>query len=134
MWLREELDRLRQWWLGLMFGAVMGEPPTERGRKAAKRFEIGPSEREPVGAVVAVVVPGALEERMTLVVHVVMDVEKRVDEIEVVWAESQMPAVEVVLGRRVWESQRLVLVENVLAWDVATHEVVAVVQWSESEE
>ena len=117
-----------------MFGAVMGEPPTERGRKAAKRLEIGPSEREPVGAVVAVVVPGALEERMTLVVHVVMDVEKRVDEIEVVWAESQMPAVEVVLGRRVRESQRLVLVENVLAWDVATHEVVAVVQWSESEE
>ena len=57
MWLREELDRLRQWWLGLLFGAVMGEPPTERGRKAAKRLEIGPSEREPVGALVAVVVP-----------------------------------------------------------------------------
>ena len=27
----------------------------------------------------------------------------------------------------------MVLVENVLAWDVATHEVVAAVQWSESE-
>ena len=101
MWLQEELDRLRQWWLGLMFGAATGEPPTERGRKAAKRLEIGPSEREPVGSVVAVVVPGSLEERMTLVVHVVMDVEKRVDEIEVVWAGSQMPAAEVVLGRRV---------------------------------
>ena len=74
--------------------------------------------------------PGALEELMTLVVHVV----KRVDEIEIVWAGSQMPAAEVVLGMRVRESQRLVLVENVLAWDVATHEVVAVVQWSESEE
>ena len=130
MWLREELDRLRQWWLGLMFGAVMGEPPTERGRKAAKRLEIGPSEREHVESAVAVLVPGALEELMTLVVHVV----KRVDEIEVVWAGSQMPAAEVVLGMRVRESQRLVLVENVLAWDVATHEVVAVVQWSESEE
>ena len=134
MRLREKLDRLRQWWLGLMFGAAMGEPPMERGRKAAKRLEIGPSEREPVGSVVAVVVPGSLEERMTLVVHVVMDVEKRVDEIEVAWAESQMPAVEVVLGRRVRGSQRLVLVENVLAWDVATHEVVAILQWSESEE
>ena len=86
------------------------------------------------GNVVAVVVPGLLEEGMTLVVHVVMDVEKRVDEIEVAWAESQMPAVEVVLGRRVRGSQRLVLVENVLAWDVATHEVVAILQWSESEE
>ena len=67
---------------------------------------------------------------MTLVVHVV----KRVDEIELVLAGSQMPAAEVVLGMRVWESQRLVLAENVLAWDVATHEVVAAVQWSESEE
>ena len=49
------------------------------------------------------VVPGSLEERMTLVVPVVMDVEKRVDEMEVVWAGSQMPAAEVVLGRRVRE-------------------------------
>ena len=108
-----------------MFGAAMGEPPKERGRKAAKRLE-----REHVGSVVAVLVPGALEELMTLVVHVV----KRVDEIEVALAGSQMPAAEVVLGMRVWESQRLVLAENVLAWDVATHEVVAAVQWSESEE
>ena len=130
MRLREKLDRPRQWWLGLMFGAAMGEPPKERGKKAAKRLEIGPSEREHVGSVVAVLVPGGREELMTLVVHVV----KRVDEIEVVWAGSQMPAAEVVLGMRVRESQRLVLVENVLAWDVATHEVVAVVQWSESEE
>ena len=79
-----------------MFGAAMGEPPMERGRKAAKRLEIGPSEREPVGSVVAVVVPGSLEERMTLVVHVVMHVVKRA-------VGSQMPAAEVVLGVRARE-------------------------------
>ena len=63
---------------------------------------------------------------MALVVHGV----KRAD--EAVLAGSQMPASEVVWGMRVWESQRLVLVENVLAWDVATHEVAVAVKWSES--
>ena len=112
-----------------MLGAAKGEPQKERGRKAAKRLEIGPSEREHVESAVAVLVPGALEELMALVVHVV----KIVDEIEVGLAGSQMPAAEVVLGMRVWESQRLILVENVLEWDVATHEVAVAVQWSESE-
>ena len=88
----------------------------ERGSKAAKRLESGPSEWEPAGPVVVVVVPAELVELMVLVMHVA----KRVDGGEVVLAWSQMPASEVVLGRRVCESQRLVPVEDVLAWDVAT--------------
>ena len=110
------LDHQEQWWLGLMFDVAKGEPQGERGRKAAKRLEIGPSEREHAGSVVAVVVPGELVELLALVVHVA----KRMDDVEVVLAGSQMSASEVVLGTRVCESQRLVLVEDVLAWDVAT--------------
>ena len=43
-----------------------------------------------------------------------------------------MPASVELLGGPVWEPQRLVLVENVLAWDVATHEVAVAAEWAES--
>ena len=66
--------------------------------------------------VVVVVVPVELVERMVLVMHVA----KKVDGVEVALAWSQEPASEVVLGRRVGESRRLVPVEDVLACDVAT--------------
>ena len=110
------LDHQEQWWLGLILDVAKSEPQRERGRKAAKRLESGPSERELAGSVVVVVVPGELVELMALVVHVA----KRMDGVEVVLAGSQMPASEVVLGTRVCESQRLAPVEDVLAWDVAT--------------
>ena len=63
-----------------------------------------------------VVVLVELVEPMALV----MRVAKRVDGGKVVLAWSQMPASEVVLDRRVCEAQKLVPVEDVLAWDVAT--------------
>ena len=107
------LDQKEQWWVGLILDVVKSEPRVERGRKAAKRLESSPSEWEPAGPVVVVVVPGEL---MALVVHVA----KRMDGVEVVLAGSQMPASDVVLGMRVCESQRVVLVEDVLAWDMAT--------------
>ena len=110
------VDHQEQWWLGLMLDVVKSEPQGERGRKAARRLESGPSEREHAGPVVVVVVPGVLVELKALVVHVA----KRMDGVEVVLAGSQMPASDVVLGMRVCESQRVVLVEDVLAWDMAT--------------
>ena len=110
------LDQKEQRWLGLMLDVVKGEQRVGRGSKAAKRLEIGPSEWEPAVPVVVVVVPVELVERMVLVMHVA----KKVDGVEVALAWSQEPASEVVLGRRVGESRRLVPVEDVLACDVAT--------------
>ena len=88
----------------------------ERGSKAAKRLEGGLREQELAGLVVVVAVLAELVELMGLV----MPVAKRVDGGKVVLAWFQMPASEVVLDRYVCEVQRLVPVEDVLAWDVAT--------------
>ena len=92
---------------------VKGELLVGKGSKVAKRLEIGPSEWESAAPVV--VVPAERVERMLLV----MWVAKKVDGVEVVLAWAQVPASEVVVGRRVCESRRLVPVEDGLAGDVA---------------
>ena len=66
-----------------------------KGSKVAKCLEIGPSEWESAGPVV--VVPAELVARMTPV----MKFAKIVDGVEVVLALAQVPASEVVLGKRV---------------------------------
>ena len=58
VWVAYVLDHPKQWWLGLMLAAAKDEPQGERGRKAARRLEFGPSERGHVGSVVAAMVPG----------------------------------------------------------------------------
>ena len=85
-----------------------------KGSKVAKCLEIGPSEWESAGPVV--VVPAELVERRTPV----MKFAKRVDGVEVVLALAQVSASEVVLGKRVCGSRKLVAVEDVLACGVAT--------------
>ena len=80
---------------------VKGELLVGKGSKVAKRLEIGPSEWE--SAVPVVVVRAERVERMAPV----MKVAKKVDGVEVVLVWSQVPASEVVLGRRVCESRRI---------------------------
>ena len=91
---------MRYWW--------------EKGVRLPNALRLVPSEWE--SAVPVVVVPAERVERMVLV----MWVAKKVDGVEVVLAWAQVPASEVVVGRRVCESRRLVPVEDGLAGDVAT--------------
>ena len=110
------LDQKEQRWLGLRLDVAKGEQRVERGSKAAKRLEGGLHEQELAGLVVVVVVLAELVEPMGLV----MPVAKRVGGGKVVLAWFQMSASEVVLDMHVCEVQKLVPVEDVLAWDVAT--------------
>ena len=66
-----------------------------------------------------VVVPVELVEAMTSVMEEV-EIAKMVDGVEVVLVLVQMPATEMVLGRRVRGSRKLVLVEDAAAGEVAT--------------
>ena len=96
------LEQKEQRWVGLMLDVAEGEQRVERGSKAAKRLE------------------GGLREQELELMGLVMPVAKRVDGGKVVLAWFQMPASEVALDMHVCEVQRLVPVEDVLAWDVAT--------------
>ena len=69
--------------------------------------------------VLVVVVPVELVEAMTSVMEEV-EIAKMVDGVEVVLVLVQMPATEMVLGRRVRGSRKLVLVEDAAAGEVAT--------------
>ena len=100
-----------------------GEQLVEKPRKVAKHLEIGPSGWGPVGLAAVVVVLEEQVKRMVVVVRVVD---------EVVLVRPRMPASVELLGGPVWEPQRLVLVDNGLAWDVATREVAVAAEWAES--
>ena len=93
--------------------AVTGEPLVERGSKVAKCLVNGPSEWELV--VLVVVVPVELVEAMTPV-----EIARMVGGVEVVLVLVQMPATEMVLGRRVRGSRKSVLVDDAAAGEVAT--------------
>ena len=103
--------------VGLMLDVATGEQRVERGSKAAKRLEGGLHEQELAGLVVVVAVLAELVKPMGLV----MPVAKRVGGGKGVLAWFQMSASEVVLDNmHVCEVQKLVPVEDVLVWDVAT--------------
>ena len=88
----------------------------ERGSKAAKRLESGPSERELAGLVVVVVVLAELVEPMALVMHVAKRVVERL-----CWHGLKCLHLRWCwIGVCVCEVQKLVPVKDVLAWDVAT--------------
>ena len=69
--------------------------------------------------VLVVVVPVELVEAMTSVMEEV-EIAKMVDGVEVVLVLVQMPATEMVLGRRVRGSRKSVLVDDAAAGEVAT--------------
>ena len=87
--------------------AVTGEPLVERGSKVAKCLVNGPSEWE--------LVVLELVEAMTPV-----EIARMVGGVEVVLVLVQMPATEMVLGRRVRGSRKSVLVDDAAAGEVAT--------------
>ena len=100
--------------------AVVNGRLVERVSKAAKCLESGPSGW--ILVVVPVVVPAEPVEEVLLVVMVV-EVAMTVDEkcgMEVVLVLVQMPATEMVLGRRVRGSRKSVLVDDAAAGEVAT--------------